>query len=74
MRPVLCYGEVLLFVKTSQSFDQITTLTTFLWKTFCPCFYFQLKKKKFKDKLKMLFNKEQSTLIPTVTNKNNKLY
>ena len=38
MRPVLFYEEVLRFFKTSQSFDQITTLTYVIIDNFCPCF------------------------------------
>ena len=39
MRPVLCYEEVLQFFKTSQSFDQITTLTDVLMDNFLPFFF-----------------------------------
>ena len=48
MRPVLCYGEVLRFFKTSQSFDQITTLTYVLMDNFLSFFYIIEKKKKSK--------------------------
>ena len=41
MRPVLCYGENLRFFKTSQSFDQITTLTYVLMDNFLSLFQFQ---------------------------------
>ena len=38
MRPVLCFREVLQFFKTSQSFDQITTLTYILMDNFLSLF------------------------------------
>ena len=38
MRPVLCYGGVLRFFKTLQSFDQITTLTYVLIDNFLSLF------------------------------------
>ena len=39
MRPILCYGEVLRFFNTSQSFDQITTLTYVLVDNVLSLFY-----------------------------------
>ena len=44
MRPVLFYGEVLRFFKTSQSFDQITTLTYILMENFLSLFLYSVKK------------------------------
>ena len=32
----VCYGEIAQFLKTSQSFDHITTLTYVLMDNFCP--------------------------------------
>ena len=40
MRQLLCYEEVARFLKTFQSFDKITTLTSFLMDNFYPCFLF----------------------------------
>ena len=37
-RKFLCYGKILRFFKTSQSFDQITTLTYFLMDNFLSLF------------------------------------
>ena len=48
MRPVLCYGEILRFFKTSQFFDQITTLTYVLMDNFLSLFI--LKRELFQDK------------------------
>ena len=42
MSLVLCYGEVLRFFKTSQSFDQITTLTYIHMDNFLLCLSFKL--------------------------------
>ena len=42
MRPVICYGEVVHFFKTFQSFYQITNLTYVLMDNFCPCLPYRL--------------------------------
>jgi hypothetical protein len=42
IRPVSCSGEVLRFFKTSQSFDQITTLTYVLMDNFLSLFQLHL--------------------------------
>ena len=40
MRPVLCYGEVLWFLKHQNLFIKLQPWLMFLWTTFCPCFLY----------------------------------